>query len=247
LFDESKDSRYSGSFKDTWFCNTSTPFTWTAQNIGSWKKSTSVIGKTINPGDTAIYVSKHVIPNKKSIKYLAFDRDTLFLNDTIKSTIDIFPVLKKFFDPNRTSASAQPGYNDIIVIRLAEMYLIAAEAEFQLSDNIAAAADINVIRNRASKTHANDMNVASGDVTLDFILDERAREFAGEHMRWFDLKRTRTLVQRIQKYNKDIRIPDNLLQKGNGVFENALLRPVPANELQALLNADEFGQNPGYN
>jgi hypothetical protein len=82
---------------------------------------------------------------------------------------------------------------------------------------------------------------------MDFVLDERARELAGEHLRWFDLKRTRKLVERIEKYNKDIKIPANLLSKDNGYFENVLLRPIPQVELDALENAEEFGQNPGYN
>jgi hypothetical protein len=245
LFDETKDSRYSASFQDTWICNVDTGFTWIAKKL-KYGKDPSVIGQKINKGDTALYVSKKVIADKRTRKYVLIDRDSLFMNDTIRTICDLYPALKKFMDPNRTATDAQPGFNDILVIRLAEMYLIAAEAEFQLNDNASAAADINVIRNRASKTHANDMDITAGDVTLDFILDERAREFAGEHMRWFDLKRTRTLVQRIAKYNQNIQIPQNLLDKGNGVFENVLLRPVPQADLDALLNRDEFGQNPGY-
>ena len=91
------------------------------------------------------------------------------------------------------------------------------------------------------------MRITADDVDLDFILDERARELAGEHLRRFDLKRTRKLVERIEKYNKDIKIPDILMRKDNGYFENVLLRPIPQVELDALENAEEFGQNPGYN
>ncbi|MDP4207246.1 MAG: RagB/SusD family nutrient uptake outer membrane protein [Bacteroidota bacterium] len=245
LFDGSKDSRYAASFQDTWKNNSST-YTWTAATCKTWGKLPSVAGQKINVGDTAIYITNKSIADKRTRKYVVIDRDSLYAADSIRSTCDLFPALKKFLDPTRTSATAQPGTRDIIMIRLAEMYMIAAEAEFQLGDKASAAIDINVIRNRASKTHSGDLNVSASDITLDFILDERAREFAGEHMRWFDLKRTRTLAQRIQKYNKNIHLPDNLLQKGNGHFENVLLRPVPQTELDALSNGIEFGQNPGY-
>lgn len=247
LFDETKDSRYSASFRDTWLSNRDKAYVWTQKDLDKYGKDISLKGDTMNIGDTALYISKYPVPDKKSRKYLVIDSDSLFNGDTIRTSSNIFLALKKFTDPNRTAVDAQPGFNDILVIRLAEMYLIAAEAEFQLGDNESAAADINVIRNRASFTHGHDMDISPGDVTLDLILDERARELAGEHLRWFDLKRTRTLVQRIQKYNKDINIPARLLEKGNGVFENVLLRPIPQNELDALTNGSEYGQNPGYN
>ena len=253
LFNETLDSRYSATFQDTWKCNKfnettgAKGYAWTEGNIRKYDKSMTLLGDSIRLGDTALYITKHVIPDKKTRNYVIFDRDSLFKNDTIHTVTDVYNPLIKFLDPNRDATNAQPGFLDILVIRLAEMYLIAAEAEFQLEEYSSAAADINVVRNRASKTHSNDMDITAGDVTLDFILDERARELAGEHLRWFDLKRTRTLVQRIEKYNKDIKIPANLLRKDNGYFENVLLRPIPQQtELDFLENANEFGQNPGY-
>ena len=45
--------------------------------------------------------------------------------------------------------------------------------------------------------------VTSNDINIDFILDERARELAGEYVRWTDLKRTHTLVEYATKYNED--------------------------------------------
>lgn len=263
LFDEDVDARYYASFQEVWYCNDEeaipkwlpteliSQFADHASN-GSWAVDDN--GDTIRMadpkfaiGDTAMVITKHVFPDKHKKIYLVVDRDSLYYNDTIATIADVYPSMIKHLDPFRTVVDAQPGYLDIIVMRLAEMYMIAAEAEFQLGELSLAADDINVIRNRASITHSGDMNITAGEVTLDFILDERAREFAGEHLRWFDLKRTRTLVQRIEAYNKDIHMPDNLKAKGNGMFENALLRPIPQTELDALLNGDEFGQNPGYN
>jgi starch-binding outer membrane protein, SusD/RagB family len=250
VFDETKDSRFDATFQSVWYCNLEEGFVWNRQAAIKYKKDLSIIGDTMKIGDTALYITKHSLSDEKARKYMVVDRDSLFRADTIYTVADLYMPLKKYYDPNRLSADAQPGYNDIIIIRLAEMYMIAAEAEFQLGETNAAALDINVLRTRAAiKTPVDmtaQMQITAADITLDFILDERAREFCGEHMRWFDLKRTRTLIQRIEKYNKDIQMPINLKEKGNRYFENALLRPIPQKDLDALLNGEEFGQNPGY-
>lgn len=75
-------------------------------------------------------------------------------------------------------------------------------------------------------------------LTLDFILDERARELGGEQQRWFDLKRTNKLLERVKAYNPDA--------KAN-IKEHHLLRPVPQTQLDAIINKEDFKQNAGYN
>jgi hypothetical protein len=149
----------------------------------------------------------------------------------------------KFRNPNRTAPNSQPGFNDIFIIRLAEMYLIAAEAEINLGNAAAAVGYVNVIRTRAAikapVDQTADMQVTAAQMTLDFILQERAREFAGEHMRWFDVKRIKNqnnFANFIKATNPDI----------VAVQDFHRLRPVPQEEINALLNAAEFGQNPGY-
>jgi starch-binding outer membrane protein, SusD/RagB family len=94
-----------------------------------------------------------------------------------------------------------------------------------------------VIRTRAAKAgKAAEMQVKPEQVTLDFILDERAREFAGEQMRWFDLKRTGKLLERVKAYNPD----------ATGIQPYHLVRPIPRAQLDAVSNRDVFTQNPGY-
>ena len=85
-------------------------------------------------------------------------------------------------------------------------------------------------------------NSLSGAATLETILDERAIELCGEQQRWFDLKRTKTLVERVKKYNA----------QGSGqISEKHYLRPIPEVQMQAVTNASKtegkgFWQNAGY-
>jgi len=82
-----------------------------------------------------------------------------------------------------------------------------------------------------------DMLIKASDLSLDFILDERGRELGGEQIRWFDLKRTNKLVERVKKYNPDA---------GASIQDFNRLRPIPQRQLDAVQNKDEFTQNAGY-
>jgi hypothetical protein len=107
-----------------------------------------------------------------------------------------------------------------------------------LGDNAKAAERINSVRKRAAITgNETAMEIQASSVSLDFILDERARELVGEYKRWMDLKRTGKLIERTIKYN-------NLAEKVNKMENHILLRPIP----QSVRDRDsgEFPQNPGY-
>ena len=81
------------------------------------------------------------------------------------------------------------------------------------------------------------MTVAPGDVTLDFILEERARELTGEQVRWTDLKRFGKLTSAyLSSKNPDI---VNFDDSKNTV------RPIPQSFLDAISNPEDFGTN-GY-
>jgi hypothetical protein len=255
-FNESIDARYNASFQEVWIANrqdnpataTDERFVWTEALATTYRKDPSVIGRIIRPGvDTGMYITKKTITDERFRPYLVIDRDSMYNpNGTIKNGRD-FVTLKKFMDPFRTSAVSTAGYQDILVMRLAEMYLIAAEAEFQLGDAAAAATHINVLRTRAAvKTPVDQtaaMQVSAADITIDFILEERARELCGEYIRWFDVKRVKgnsnngqDFVNFIKTRNPDITQVQNY----------HVLRPIRQEELNSLSNAAEFGQNPGY-
>jgi starch-binding outer membrane protein, SusD/RagB family len=152
-----------------------------------------------------------------------------------------FPMINKFYDP----VAALPGSaetlhastKDIIIFRLAETYLIAAEAYVKLSQPGKAADKLNILRARAAKP-GQSLAIGGGDVTLDFILDERAREQAGEYKRWLDLKRTHRL-DRAFMHN-----PLTKAENGTTVDEKFYLRPIP----QSVRDRDTGGypQNDGY-
>jgi len=245
LFNEQIDARYAASFQETWTANNA--FTWNTSTASTYGKAASVVGTALVPGTSlAMELTKRVVPDKATKPWVLYDINDLYnTNGTIKSLTDFVP-MKKFLDASRTAVDGQPGFADIMVIRLAEMYLISAEAEFQLGNYAAAATQLNVLRTRAAvKTPVNQtaaMQITAADVQnggIDFILDERARELCGEHLRWYDLKRVSNGTQfanRIKLDNPDI----------VDVQPFHRLRPVPQVELNALSNGAEFGQNEGY-
>jgi hypothetical protein len=149
-----------------------------------------------------------------------------------------FIQMSKFMDPTRLTANQEWSARDGFVIRIAEMYLIAAEALMNTNPTEALKYMNDLRKKRAIAGKETDMEITVKDLTIDFILDERARELAGELFRWYDLKRTGKLVSYVQKYNMDA--------KAN-IKETHNLRPIPQVQLDAVTNKEEFKQNPGYN
>jgi hypothetical protein len=137
------------------------------------------------------------------------------------------------FDPNDEFGFAM--IKDIIVMRLGETYLLLAEAQFKQGKLAEAAASINVIRARANATP-----VTGGELTLDYILDERARELIGEENRRMTLMRTGKLVERTLSLNAV-----SPVNQVTGLAPKHLLLPIPQSEID--LNKDaKLEQNPGY-
>lgn len=137
------------------------------------------------------------------------------------------------FNPNDEFGFAMVN-KDFIMMRLGETYLLKAEAQFKQSNTAGAAATINIIRARANATP-----VTGGDITMDFILDERARELLAEENRRMTLMRTGTLVERTTKYNTQT------INPVAGIAAKHLLFPIPQTEIN--LNKDAvLEQNPGY-
>jgi len=121
------------------------------------------------------------------------------------------------------------------------MYLIKAEAELGSGSASAALSTLNQLRAKRAKTGMD--NSLKGTVDINTILEERAIELCGEQQRWFDLKRTKTLVDRVKKYNA---------QGAASIKEFHYYRPIPQAQLDAITNlvsapgGEGFWQNTGY-
>ncbi len=160
-----------------------------------------------------------------------------------------FPVVKKFDDPSRAAANFNdPSTRPVCLYRFSDVYLLAAEAYFKSGDLVNAAAMINVIRQRAAFKTTNTaaqnaaavtaVTITPAQVTLDYILDERTREFYAEGLRWLDLVRTRALVARVTTWNP--------VEAGANIKPTHMLRPIPQAQIDAVTEGPKFPQNPGY-
>jgi starch-binding outer membrane protein, SusD/RagB family len=153
-----------------------------------------------------------------------------------------YPGIKKFLDDvyDPTYPTHDISSRDAVVFRLPEMYLIKAEAELGAGNGGAALATLNQLR--AKRAIVGKDNSLNGTVDINTILDERAIELCGEQQRWFDLKRTKTLVDRVKKYNA---------QASANIKEIHYYRPIPQAQIDAVTNFNNtagtgFWQNTGY-
>jgi starch-binding outer membrane protein, SusD/RagB family len=142
------------------------------------------------------------------------------------------PVLKTL-----NASTAGTTYSDQYFIRLAETYLLRAEAHLGAGNAAKAAEDINVIRARAKAKL-----IAAADVTIDFILDERMRELGVEEKRRLTLNRLGLLYERTKKYCNGHPTAANF---GVDVAPHNNLFPIPFSEIERNTGA-VLEQNPGY-
>jgi hypothetical protein len=166
------------------------------------------------------------------------DESKMYKADGSANGNAMFVALQKFDDPTRPTFNEAQSGRDAFILRLADIYLIAAEAELNLGNKAKAAELINVVRTRAAMPgRTANMQITANDVTIDFILDERARELAGEQWRWFDLKRTGKLIDRVKRFNP---------MAAPFIQDFHTVRPIPQKQIDAVTNKSEFVQNPGY-
>jgi hypothetical protein len=142
-----------------------------------------------------------------------------------------WPYSRKAEGVNPENMNEQYMNNDQVYLRLADTYLLKAEAEFKLGRSQDAANTLNIIRRRS-----NASEITSAQVNLDFILDERSRElFLEEHRRW-TLLRTHKFLERTMAYNKN---------GGQNLSARDTIYPIPQSVIDANLTK-EMPQNPGY-
>ncbi len=232
LFNTNIDSRYDATFLSEYYATMDSP------------------EYSVKKGDLRVYFPTYdqLFTKEDSLKLIKENPGVIIVpKERWKPDIDkvggsgIFPMVNKFYDPQAPFQGNWDHYTntrDMFIYRLAETYLISAEAYLKLGDKATAAKRINVVRERAAKPgHKADMDVAPGQVNIDLILDERARELVGEYKRWPDLKRTGKLIERAKAHNI-------LAARANKIDNHHLLRPIP----QTIIDQDtgEFPQNPDY-
>lgn len=265
LYNDATDQRYQASFRDVYYL---APVLRTAFAGGVTPPSGFA-----NMRDTAIYLSKKTVTAKQiaraANRYVLFSRTDVGVsavkplyqnaagtlptiatgtagNENFKGN-RIYIQLSKF-DDLTGSIIRDLGDRDAFVFRLSEMYLIAAEGYMMAGQSANGVARLNSLRTaRAKAGQTNTLSageqaqVSSKDINL--ILDERARELCGEQLRWFDLKRTGKLLERVKLYNGSAK---------NNIQDFHILRPIPQPQIDAVTNRttgedpNGFWQNEGY-
>jgi hypothetical protein len=143
-----------------------------------------------------------------------------------------WPYSRKFDSADPVNPGGATSNKDQPYLRLAETYLIKAEAQLKLNQPDLAAATINVLRQRA-----NASLITAGDVTIDFILDERSRELIFEEHRRYTLLRTHKWIERTRLHNKN---------GGQHITDRDTIFPIPQIVIDANLT-HPMPQNPGWN
>ena len=226
--DRQNDSRYDKTFKHVWYANVG--------NDGGPN------GVPVAVGDTALY-----IPGPGLDRY-GVDQDG-YWNAAKQASVNYevytsdewdtrtFPSLNKWIDNSRPNRQHTQGQRDFLLMRLADAYLIRAEARLAQGNTAGAASDINVIRTRAAwdATKVAAMQITAAQVDIDLILDERARELVGEGHRWYDLKRTGQLISRVRAHNSDAQAH---------IQSHHVVRPIPLDQIDRTSGG--YAQNPGY-
>ena len=234
------DSRFASSFYTVYIANTSATNTPTAANNMRGIGYSTVVGQ-----DTAVW-----FPDFEVAGAPQFIGSRPFKGIVVPPSLwnnAIFPALKKFMDPSRGANFNDPSTRPVVLYRFSDVYMTGAEAYLKAGDATKAAALINVVRQRAAfrKTNTTAQNAAAAtaititpaDVTVDFILDERSREFFGEWQRWLDLVRTRSLVRRVKAWNPEA---------ASYVQDFNMLRPIPQSQIDRVVDGPKFPQNAGY-
>ena len=242
--DKINDSRFDNSFRVMW-------------------KATNTNVAGINVGDTAYWLAPTAAAGDaaiaRGVKYRVVKPSEYYLPSNNK--IQLYPALTKYDDNKRAAINDGSG-RPFPIAKLSEVYLLAAEAAIGDGRPADALPLILTLRTRAAYRaglNAGDLtarqaimkqkntgtvdvpvyaNLTAGDMTQDFILEERTRELCGESVRWGDLACRNRLVDRVKLYN---------LASAGKVQAFHVLRPIPQTQLDAMTDPNKLQyQNPGY-
>lgn len=272
--DKTKDSRYDGTFTTVYRGNWST-------NGNNWTTVSGANGIAVAEGEPLLTFLPEDDPNiqypdgagnsNTGAGVITGRGDYVMGPSAINRRV--YPGLWKL-GPYRTDNGTGPGqpnagstrpYN---IAKFSELYLIAAEAAVKgatTKPDKSARELVNVLRDRAGKWTFNnaeneEMDVDYGSqltaetpatIDINFILDERSREFYGEGYRWFDLVRTQKWNEYADSYEicGNDKGDRNIVTYTRTIKPGHYLRPIPQGQLDGMeMSADEKKnyQNPEY-
>jgi hypothetical protein len=225
LFDNVADSRYNATFQFEFTANNpaSAKFGQVAIQFPKWNDPAQGVP---NPAD-GYYPFKDAAGD-----YYWYSQDSYL--PVLTKASDHMPIVKKFKDTKIEWNGS--GSREAVVFRVADTYLLAAEAYLGAGNTAKALERINVVRKRAATNASTQSLMELSQIDLDIILDERGRELLGEFDRWFDLKRTGKLIARVMDYNIKTKAANNLSEK-------YLIRPIPQDEINKVKGLE---QNEAY-
>ena len=272
--DKAKDSRYDGTFTTVYRGNWST-------NGKDWTTVIGANGMEVTEGEPLLKFLSEDDPSiqypdgagNSNTGAGVIAGYSYYVMGPSAISRRVYPGLWKL-GPYRTdngTGAGQPNagstrpYN---IAKFSELYLIAAEAAVKgatTKPDKSARELVNVLRDRAGKwTFSNAENeemdedygsqlTAETPATIDinFILDERSREFYGEGYRWFDLVRTQKWNEYADSYEicGDNKGDRNIVTYTRTIIPGHYLRPIPQGQLDGMeMSADEKKnyQNPEY-
>ncbi len=244
--DREDDKRYDNSFQTVWLFN----------------DAETIDDPNFQVGDTAIWLPGVETGYNTDVHVKRIFTPSQYFGGENSEGLSIYPSLTKFNDIDRPTTQ-DPSVRPIIVYRLAETYLIAAEAAMFLGMPDEAHDLVAVVRERAAydpdrsgsanalaaQRLVNRIPVLDGsDEARNWLLDERSRELVGEFTRWWDLTRSRTsggeiqLVARLRDYMPSM---GYAVPASENIQDFHALRPIPLEQLDRTTN--DYRQNPGYN
>ena len=161
LYNENIDQRYKVTFKDAWYANKN-----------PLSESDLKVYPLMATGDTAIYIMKTAATDSQKVwaskRYRLLDVNDVYTSEGKAILRSQFVEMHKFADP--TAVYNQDWcQRDAFVIRLPEMYFIAAEAMLQTNKQEAVDLMNEFLMKRAIPGKENDMKITESELTIDFI------------------------------------------------------------------------------
>jgi len=265
VFNRETDQRYQASFRDVYYVAPQFTAAFTggvAPPAGyALMRDTAIYlsPETVTPAQVAQAANRYVLFSRTDVGdpvvWPLYETEAAIMPTIATSTSGVqnnkgnrMYIACKKFDDYTGLVIRDLGSKDAFIFRLSEMYLIAAEGYMMAGQSGPAVQKLNDLRTARAITGKDNSLTASEQAQvsakdIDVILDERARELCGEQQRWFDLKRTGTLVERVRLYNG---------AAAPNIQSFHLLRPIPQPQMDAVTNKtagpdpEGFWQNTGY-